>query len=231
MLEVDSIRSGYGRITVLHDISFQVKKGEIVALIGSNGAGKTTTLRALSGVQPLSSGTIRFKGKLLTGSPSARVKLGIAHCPEGRQVFGPLSVEDNLRLGAYRRQEGMKDRLEWTYSLFPALAERRHRRAMELSGGQQQMLATGRALMAGPEFLLLDEPSLGLAPVIIDQMFEIIRTLKQQGVTILLVEQNAAAALSLADRAYVVETGTIAYEGSGAELRNDAGVRAAYLGL
>ena len=183
------------------------------------------------GVQPLSGGTIRFKGKLLTGSPSARVKLGIAHCPEGRQVFGPLSVEDNLRLGAYRRQEGMKDRLEWTYSLFPALAERRHRRAMELSGGQQQMLATGRALMAGPEFLLLDEPSLGLAPVIIDQMFEIIRTLKQQGVTILLVEQNAAAALSLADRAYVVETGTIAYEGSGAELRNDAAVRAAYLGL
>ncbi|MHB2266319.1 ABC transporter ATP-binding protein [Aliihoeflea sp. 2WW] len=231
MLEVDSMRSAYGRIAVLHGVSFRVDRGEIVALIGSNGAGKTTILRVLSGVQPLTGGSICLDGRPLVGSPSRRVELGIAHSPEGRQVFGPLSVEDNLRLGAYRHRADMTQKLERTYSLFPALAEKRLKRASELSGGQQQMLAIGRALMAEPKFLLLDEPSLGLAPVVIDQMFETIRTLNRQGTTILLVEQNAAAALSLADRAYVVETGKIVREGAGTALRNDPAVRAAYLGL
>jgi branched-chain amino acid transport system ATP-binding protein len=232
MLHVTGLKSRYGRIPVLHGIDLGVRAGELVALVGGNGAGKTTLLRALSGVQP-SSGKISFDDKPIESlSAERRVALGIVQCPEGRQVFAPLSVEDNLRLGAYRRGGAQaRDTLGRVYALFPALAERRRQAAGTLSGGQQQMLALGRALMAQPRLLLLDEPSMGLAPRLVAEIFAAIRKLRAADTAILLVEQNAAAALAIAQRGYVLEAGRVVLAGSGAELLADAGVRAAYLGL
>lgn len=233
MLTVEALSSSYGRIMALREVSLEVKAGEIVALVGSNGAGKTTLLRAISGVQPVRGGRILFEGEAIEKmEPHLRVVRGISQSPEGRQVFGPLSIEDNLKLGAYRRQDARRQaRLDHVYGLFPVLAERRRTPAMSLSGGQQQMLAIGRALMAGPKLLLLDEPSLGLAPLLVDQILAAVTSLRTEGITTLLVEQNASAALAIADRGYVLETGHIAMEGTGAALLDDPKVRAAYLGL
>ena len=233
MLTVEALSSSYGRIMALREVSLEVKAGEIVALVGSNGAGKTTLLRAISGVQPVRGGRIVFEGEAIERmEPHLRVVRGISQSPEGRQVFGPLSIEDNLKLGAYRRQDAKRQaRLDHVYGLFPVLAERRRTPAMSLSGGQQQMLAIGRALMAGPKLLLLDEPSLGLAPLLVDQILAAVTSLRDEGITTLLVEQNASAALAIADRGYVLETGHIAMEGTGAALLDDPKVRAAYLGI
>ena len=233
MLKVEHLQVAYGKVQTLWDISFEVPRGEIVALIGANGAGKTTLLRAISGVQPITSGTIRFEGKSLNRVPShLRVALGIAQVPEGRQLFGPLSVEDNLKLGAWsRRAAEIEPQMSRVYALFPMLDELRKAPAGALSGGQQQMLAIGRALMAQPRLLLLDEPSMGLAPILVDRILATIETLKREGLTILLVEQNARAALAIADRAYVLETGMITMSGTAAEIRFDKRVREAYLGI
>jgi branched-chain amino acid transport system ATP-binding protein len=233
MLSVEGLRSGYGRIEALHGVSIDVAAGEIVSLLGANGAGKTTLLRAISGVQPISGGRIRFEGRELDGLPAhRRVALGIAQVPEGRQVFAPLSVEDNLKLGAWtRRDASLAAELAMMYELFPLLAARRHASAGMLSGGEQQMLAISRALMAKPRLLLLDEPSMGLAPMLVEQILDTVRRLKQTGLTVLLVEQNARAALAIADRGYVVETGRIVASGSAAELLADERVQAAYLGV
>jgi branched-chain amino acid transport system ATP-binding protein len=233
VLEVKNLRSAYGRIEVLKGVSLEVRTGEVVALVGANGAGKTTLLRALSGVQPITSGEIRFNGQRIDRlHPHQRVELGITQSPEGRQVFGPLTVEDNLRLGAYRRRdkeiEQDRDRV---FAMFPILAEKRHLLAGGLSGGQQQMLAIGRALMGRPKLLLLDEPSLGLSPLLVDQILDAIVSLRKDGITVLLVEQNASAALGIADRGYVLETGKVAYSGTGSSLLADPQVKAAYLGI
>lgn len=233
MLSVADLGSGYGRVQVLHGVTLEVAKGEIVALLGSNGTGKTTLLRAISGVQPLRGGTVSLDGIVLSRMPThARVALGLVQVPEGRQVFAPLGVEDNLRLGAYRRRsaKGVRAALAQVYDLFPVLAERRNAPAGDLSGGQQQMLALGRAMMADPRMLLLDEPSMGLAPLMVAQILAAVRRLNDEGVTILLVEQNAHAALRIADRAYVLENGAIALEGRSADLAADPRVREAYLG-
>jgi branched-chain amino acid transport system ATP-binding protein len=233
MLSVENLTSAYGRIEVLRGVSIEVRAGEIATLVGANGAGKSTLLRAISGVQPVTAGTIRFEGKSLNRLPShLRVALGITQVPEGRQLFAPLSVEDNLKLGAWSR--GAADfvpQMIRIYALFPMLDEMRKTPAGALSGGQQQMLAIGRALMAQPRLLLLDEPSMGLAPILVDQILETIRELKRDGLTILLVEQNARAALAIADRAYVLETGMITMSGTAAEIRFDRRVRDAYLGV
>ncbi len=233
MLVIDNLSSRYGRIEVLHGLSLEVKQGEIVTLVGSNGAGKTTLLRAISGVQPLSGGSIRFLGESIDRvAPHLRVVRGIAQVPEGRQVFAPLSVEDNLKLGAWsRKDDEIATDIEGVYATFPVLAEKRAIAAGSLSGGQQQMLAMGRALMARPKMLLLDEPSMGLAPILVDQIFSIVAGLKRKGITVLLVEQNAYAALAIADRGYVLETGRISHSGTGRELLNDKRVREAYLGV
>lgn len=233
MLAVSNLKSRYGRIEVLHGISLEVRKGEVVTLVGSNGAGKSTLLRAISGVQPVSSGSIVFDEQAIgKWRPHIRVARGIAQVPEGRQIFTPLSVDENLRLGAITRRDGdVSADLAEMYAMFPALAERRDKVAGTLSGGQQQMLAIGRALMARPKLLLLDEPSMGLAPVLVEQIFTTISALKAGGLTILLVEQNANAALAVADRGYVIETGRIVTTGTGKELLSDARVRNAYLGL
>jgi branched-chain amino acid transport system ATP-binding protein len=233
MLAVENLVSRYGRIEALHDVSLAVEKGEIVTIVGSNGAGKTTLLRAISGVQPVAQGTVMFEGTPIHRlAAHARVRLGIAQVPEGRQIFAPLSVEDNLRLGAWtRRGESAAADIEAVYAMFPVLGERKGSPGGSLSGGQQQMLAIGRALMAKPRLLLLDEPSMGLAPLLIEQIFRAIATLRDQGVTILLVEQNVTAALAIADRAYVIETGRIVLSGSGAAIAADPRVQEAYLGL
>jgi branched-chain amino acid transport system ATP-binding protein len=233
VLAVDTLRSGYGRIEVLHGVSLEVAAGEIVALVGSNGAGKTTLLRTISGVHPMRSGTIRLGGEAIERlAAHRRVARGIAQVPEGRQVFAPLSVDDNLRLGAFvRRDAEVSADLANVYDTFPALAEKRHVNAGSLSGGQQLMLAIGRALMARPSLLLLDEPSMGLAPFLVEQIFAIIGDFKRRGLTVLLVEQNAHAALAIADRGYVIEGGRITMTGTGHALREDERVRAAYLGL
>lgn len=233
LLEVQDLESCYGRIQALKGISLEVFKGELVALVGANGAGKTTFLRTLSGIQPMSAGQIRFEGKDLSRvRADRRVRAGICHSPEGRQVFGPLSIEDNLRLGAYLRPAGrVGEDLERVYEMFPVLREKRHLPAGTLSGGQQQMLAISRALMGRPRLLLLDEPSMGLAPLLVEEVFNVIRTLKAQGITILLVEQNAFAALGIADRAYVLETGSIVLSGTGQDMIQNEQVRAAYLGM
>jgi branched-chain amino acid transport system ATP-binding protein len=233
MLEVDALSSRYGRITALSEVSLRVDDGELVALVGANGAGKSTLLRALSGVQPIAAGSVRFEGSDITKRSSRdRVRMGIVQVPEGRQVFGPLSVEDNLRLGAYVRPPGeVAAGLERVYGLFPILASKRLEAAGTLSGGQQQMLAIGRALMTRPKLLLLDEPSMGLAPRLVAEIFAIIRSLKSAATTILLVDQNARAALSIADRAYVLEVGRVALAGRGDELLVDPAVQHAYLGL
>jgi branched-chain amino acid transport system ATP-binding protein len=232
MLRVERLEARYGRIPALQGIDLHLGAGELVALVGANGAGKTTLLRALSGVHP-SAGRILFEEQDITrASPERRVALGIVQVPEGRQVFSPLTVEDNLRLGAYRRaRPRTRSSLERVYSLFPALAERRGHLAGMLSGGQQQMLAIGRALMAEPRLLLLDEPSMGLAPRLVAEIFSCVKALRAADTTLLLVEQNARGALGIADRGYVLETGRLVREGSGAELLADPAVRAAYLGL
>jgi branched-chain amino acid transport system ATP-binding protein len=232
MLEVRLLASAYGRIEVLHGLSMLVRQGEIVSLIGGNGAGKTTLLRAISGVQPVSSGAILFEGREITTLPAeARVKAGIAQVPEGRQIFAPVSVEDNLHLGAWLRGGADRRELDEVYAMFPILGEKRKLAAGGLSGGQQQMLAIGRALMSRPRLLLLDEPSMGLAPVLVEQVFRVIESLKAKGITILLVEQNAAAALAIADRGYVIETGEITHSGAATTLINDPKLREAYLGI
>jgi branched-chain amino acid transport system ATP-binding protein len=233
VLLVENLVSRYGRIEVLHGVSLSVAEGEIVTLVGSNGAGKTTLLRTISGVQPSMSGSIRFAGERIDALPAhRRVAKGIAQVPEGRQVFAPLTVEDNLRLGAVTRRDADIDAdLAEVYAMFPALEEKRHLPAGALSGGQQQMLAIGRALMARPRLMLLDEPSMGLAPRLVEQIFATITGFKQRGLTVLLVEQNARAALAIADRGYVMETGRIAISGGGRALLDDDRVRAAYLGV
>jgi len=233
LLDIDDLRSRYGRIEVLHGASLNVSAGEIVTLVGSNGAGKTTLLRAISGVQPVSGGAILFNGQPIQTMPAhRRVTLGIAQVPEGRQVFAPLSIEDNLKLGAWTRTDAeIAADIDGVYQTFPILRDKRSVAAGSLSGGQQQMLAMARALMARPKLMLLDEPSMGLAPLIVDQIFEIIAGLKRRGITVLLVEQNAYAALAIADRGYVMETGRIALHGTGRELLEDSKVRSAYLGV
>jgi len=232
VLEVSNLHSAYGRIEVLRGVSLEVRAGDIVALIGSNGAGKTTLLRALSGVQPITKGEIRFRGERVDRlPPHRRVELGVTQSPEGRQVFGPLSVADNLRLGAYmRRDKDIENDRNRIFEMFPVLREKRFQAAGGLSGGQQQMLAIGRALMGKPRLLLLDEPSLGLSPILVDQILAAIVSLKTDGITVLLVEQNASAALEIADRGYVMETGQIVSTGDGSTLLSDPKVKAAYLG-
>jgi branched-chain amino acid transport system ATP-binding protein len=238
MLVVEDLHAGYGLSEVLIGTSLEVKAGTVVALIGANGAGKTTTMRAVSGLVRPSRGRVVLDGKEVQGLEASRIaRLGLAHSPEGRKVFGPLSAEDNLLLGAYRRLPrffGFRGRaakdLEHVFELFPRLAERRKQAAGTLSGGEQQMLAIGRALMARPKVMLLDEPSMGLAPVIVQEVFRTIRRLKSEGMTMLLVEQFARSALEVADYAYVMERGRIAIQGTPAELQKDERVIAAYLG-
>ncbi len=234
LLEVDNITLLYGRIQALHGISLQVEEGEIVALIGANGAGKSTTMRAVSGLRPLASGTIRFAGQDITRlRADLRVIRGISQSPEGRGIFPGMTVLENLEMGAYTRRDGaaVKADLSRVFGLFPRLQERIRQPGGTLSGGEQQMLAVGRALMSRPKLMLLDEPSMGLAPMLIQQIFSIITEINEQGTTILLVEQNAQQALSRAHRAYVLETGRIVKSGTGAELLHDPAVKDAYLGV
>ncbi|WP_326543505.1 ABC transporter ATP-binding protein [Pseudorhodoferax sp.] len=231
-LEVRGLFAGYGRIEALHGIDLRLGRGELVALIGANGAGKTTLLRALSGLIKASAGSVTLFGRDIgRESADARVRAGLSQVLEGRQVFGPLSVQDNLLLGSYTRPERRQQRMEEMYALFPILKEKRLLAAGTLSGGQQQMLAIARALMSEPKVLLLDEPSMGLAPLLVKEIFGVIARLKAQGIPILLVEQNAHAALSVADVGYVLETGTITLGGPAAQLLRDERVKAAYLGL
>jgi branched-chain amino acid transport system ATP-binding protein len=231
-LEVRGLVAGYGRIEALHGIDLRLGRGELVALIGANGAGKTTLLRALSGLIKANAGSVSLFGRDIgPESADARVRAGLSQVLEGRQVFGPLSVQDNLLLGSYTRPERRQQRMDEMYELFPILKEKRLLAAGTLSGGQQQMLAIARALMSEPKVLLLDEPSMGLAPLLVKEIFGVIARLKAQGIPILLVEQNAHAALSVADVGYVLETGTITLGGPAAQLLRDERVKAAYLGL
>jgi branched-chain amino acid transport system ATP-binding protein len=231
MLELIDVKVRYGAIGALKGISVVVEAGEIVTLLGANGAGKTTTLRSISGQLHPYSGEIRFEGQRIDGTPAHEVvRLGIGHSPEGRRVFPRMTVLENLQMGAYRFGRARKPDLDRVFTLFPRLLERRTQDAGTLSGGEQQMLAIGRALMSQPRLLLLDEPSMGLAPLLVQQIFDIIREINVQGTTVLLVEQNAAQALSLADRGYVLETGSIVMTDAAAALLVDARVRAAYLG-
>ncbi len=233
MLTVEGLRSRYGRIEVLHGVDLAVKSGEIVTVVGANGAGKTTLLRCLSGVQPVSGGAITFRGESFTTVPAwKRLGHGLAQSPEGRQIFTNLSVEENLRLGAFLFADARVDRdMETAFAMFPILKEKRNLTAGGLSGGQQQMLAIARALMGRPSCLLLDEPSMGLAPIIVAQIFEVVKGLREMDMTVLLVEQNAYGALKIADRGYVMETGHITMSGSAAELIADPRIREAYLGI
>ena len=232
MLEVRGLRVAYGAIEALHGIDLTVDEGQVVTLIGTNGAGKTTTLRTLSGLMRPVAGEVVFDGRRIDTEPAHKVvQRGIAHSPEGRKIFPLMSVEENLQLGAYaRRDDGIAKDVEGVFERFPRLLERRSQKAGTLSGGEQQMLAIGRALMSRPRLLMLDEPSMGLAPIMIQLIFDTIRELKEQGTTILLVEQNAQAALELADHGYVLETGRIVLEGPGQDLLHDEAVRRAYLG-
>ena len=233
LLAIKGMDSHYGRIQALKGLSMEVRRGETVALVGANGAGKTTFLRTLSGVQPMSAGRIYFDGADISKLRSdLRMRTGICQSPEGRQVFGPLSIEDNLRLGAYTQPKTqVEGDMEKVFGMFPILKEKRLLPAGTLSGGQQQMLAIGRALMGRPKLLLLDEPSMGLAPLLVEEVFNVVKMLKSQGMTIILAEQNAFAALAIADRGYVLETGTITLSGTGQELISNEQVRAAYLGM
>ena len=233
MLKVDNINLYYGVIQALKDISLEVKQGEIVTLIGANGAGKTSTLRAISGLEPIKSGTVTFKDSPLNKVPANKiVSLGLSHVPEGRRVFPQLTVMENLELGAYLRKDkaGIKQDMEMVFSKFPRLKERIKQHAGTLSGGEQQMLAIGRALMNRHEMLILDEPSMGLAPLVVRDIFDTIVEINKTGTTILLVEQNANMALAIAHRAYVLETGKIVKSGDAKELLNDDSIRSAYLG-
>ncbi|MFF4170394.1 ABC transporter ATP-binding protein [Streptomyces sp. NPDC001744] len=233
LLEVEDLRVAYGKIEAVKGISFSVEAGQVVALIGTNGAGKTTTLRTLSGLIKPTTGRIAFDGRELSGIPAHKVvSLGLAHSPEGRHIFPRLSIEENLRLGAFLRKDkdGIEQDIRKSYDLFPILGERRKQAAGTLSGGEQQMLAMGRALMSRPKLLMLDEPSMGLSPIMMQKIMETIATLKAEGMTILLIEQNAQAALSLADHAYVLEVGTIKLSGTGQDLLVNDDVRKTYLG-
>ncbi len=233
MLEINGLSVCYGAIRALHAFSCRVGEGEIVALIGSNGAGKSTTLNAVSGIVPASGGSISFKGEEIRGiAPHRIVRLGISQVPEGRRVFGRMSVLENLEMGGYtlKERKHLKEGMERVFTLFPRLAERRSQPARTLSGGEQQMLAMGRALVAEPQLLLLDEPSMGLAPLLVEKVFETIVEINRMGTTIVLVEQNAHMALAIASRAYVLESGEIVLEGSSADLAVDPAVQRAYLG-
>ncbi|SCG48350.1 ABC transporter ATP-binding protein [Micromonospora humi] len=234
LLEIEDVSLLYGRIQALHGISLTVDEGEIVALIGANGAGKSTTMRAISGIRPVATGSIKFAGEDITKlRADLRVRRGLCQAPEGRGIFPGMSVLENLDMGAYTRRDkaGIAQDLARVLDLFPRLAERRKQAGGTLSGGEQQMLAVGRALMSRPKLLLLDEPSMGLAPMLIQQIFTIITEINQQGTTVLLVEQNAQQALARAHRAYVLETGRIVKSGTGAELLHDPSVKEAYLGV
>jgi branched-chain amino acid transport system ATP-binding protein len=235
LLEVKGLCVNYGRIEAIRDITFTVDEGEIVTLIGANGAGKTTTMKTISGLRPVRAGTVKFDGKDITDTPSyERPVLGISQSPEGRGCFVGMTVMENLEMGTYarpdRKSKAVKDDLERVFELFPRLKERVNQAAGSMSGGEQQMLAMGRALMAKPKLLLLDEPSMGLAPKLIQQIFDIVTEINSQGTTVLLVEQNAAQALKRSHRAYILETGEIVREGTGKELASDPAVKAAYLG-
>lgn len=231
ILEVSNLSVSYGGIRAVKDISFAVPKGKIITLIGANGAGKSSTLRSIVGLEKPAQGSIRFQGDELSGlSTDAIVEKGITLVPEGRRVFPNLSVLENLKIGAYMRRDDLSADIEWVCELFPRLKERSWQKAGTLSGGEQQMLAIGRALMSKPSLIMMDEPSLGLAPIIVQGVFDIISEINRQGVTILLVEQNANMALKAADLAYVMETGHITMEGSGAELLENDKIKAAYLG-
>ena len=232
LLQVDNIEVYYGVIKALKGISFEVNKGEIVALIGANGAGKTTILHTVTGLLKPKTGKILFKGNDITKVPAHKiVTMGMAHVPEGRRIFSQLSVLDNIKLGAFTRKdkEEIEETLNYVYERFPRLKERKNQIAGTLSGGEQQMLAMGRALMSKPEFVLMDEPSMGLSPLLVSEIFEIIKAINENGTTVLLVEQNAKKALSIADRAYVLETGNIVLSGDAKGLMNDESVKKAYL--
>ncbi|MCA0203908.1 MAG: ABC transporter ATP-binding protein [Proteobacteria bacterium] len=233
MLKVEGLRARYGRIEVLHGIDLEIASGEIVCVLGANGAGKTTLLRCLSGVQPIAAGTVTFRGEDLRPLPAhRRLARGLAQSPEGRQIFTNLTVEENLRLGAWLyADDRVQTDMDHAFTLFPVLKQKRTQAAGGLSGGQQQMLAIARALMGRPSCLLLDEPSMGLAPILVDQIFDVVRQMKALGVTVLLVEQNAFGALRIADRGYVLETGHVALSGPAAELIENPRIREAYLGL
>jgi branched-chain amino acid transport system ATP-binding protein len=231
LLELDAIEVRYGTIRALRGVSLEVSEGEIVALLGANGAGKTSTLRTISGLLHPVAGTIRFDGEPIDTVPAHRiVSMGISHVPEGRRIFPRMSVQENLEMGAYQRRGSISDEMDLAYSLFPVLKERRRQDGGTLSGGEQQMLAIGRALMSRPRLLLLDEPSMGLAPMIVAQIFRVLTDIRAAGTTLLLVEQNAAQALAVANRGYVLETGEIVMSGPAADLLRDDRVRSAYLG-
>jgi branched-chain amino acid transport system ATP-binding protein len=233
LLEVENLSVAYGAIEAVRDVSFTVDEGKIVCLIGANGAGKTTTLRTISGLLRPRAGDIRFEGKSIAKAPAhAILSRGVAHCPEGRRVFARMSVEENMMLGAYTRKDdaGVRKDMQRVFELFPVLGERRAQKAGLFSGGEQQMLAIGRAMMSRPRLLMLDEPSMGLSPIMTQLIFDTIKELQQQGTTILLVEQNALAALDLSDHGYVVDLGATTLDGPGKELLADERVRAAYLG-
>jgi branched-chain amino acid transport system ATP-binding protein len=231
LFQIKDLEVSYGSISAIKGISLEVHKGEIVTILGANGAGKTTTMRTISQLLKAKSGSIKFKGEELTQLPAHKiVKMGISQSPEGRRVFGILTVEENLMLGAFVKSKMNKETLDWVYQLFPRLKERRKQLAGTLSGGEQQMLAIGRALMSDPEMLLLDEPSLGIAPILVKAIFEQIKIIANKGLTVLLVEQNAKAALKLADRGYVLDVGKIALAGTSAELLASEKIQEAYLG-
>ena len=233
MLEVKDLEVSYGMIQAIKGISFEVNKGEVIALIGANGAGKTTTLHTITGLLSPKNGSVIFEGEDITKIPAHKiVSMGMAHVPEGRRVFADLSVYENLKLGAYTRKdkENLNKDLENIYKRFPRLAERKNQSAGTLSGGEQQMLAMGRALMSKPSIILMDEPSMGLSPILVNEIFDIIESISKSGTTVLLVEQNAKKALSIADRAYVLETGKIVTSGKASELLEDDSIKKAYLG-
>jgi branched-chain amino acid transport system ATP-binding protein len=233
LLEVNDLHVSYGAIRALLGVSFHVDEGEVVTLIGANGAGKSTTLRTISSLLPVDRGSVRYAGEDITGVEASQiVRKRLIHVPEGRRIFAPLTVRENLEMGAFTRTDRgeIEATMDYVFQLFPRLKERVAQTGGTLSGGEQQMLAVGRALMAKPRLLLMDEPSMGLAPILVEEIFDIIREISQEGVTILLVEQNAHMALSVADRGYVLETGTVQLEGTSAELSANQEVRAAYLG-
>lgn len=233
MLTLTEVTAGYGALQILQGVTMQVERGEIVALLGANGAGKTTTLRVISGLVAARGGSITFDGQDITGMRSdKRVAMGLVQVAEGRELFGTLTVEENLAMGAWTANKSeRREALDQVLELFPILAERRSQNAETMSGGQQQMLAIGRGLMARPQLLMLDEPSIGLAPKLVNQVLEAVQKIRDSGVTVLIVEQNAAATLAISDRAYVIENGEIAFEGSGTHLLDDERVRQAYLGM
>jgi branched-chain amino acid transport system ATP-binding protein len=234
MLTLSGVSAGYGSFPARFDVSLEVSIGEAVGVVGPNGAGKTTLMRVISGLLPASSGELAFEGRALTRLPAHRiVEAGIAHVPENRRLFARLTVEENLRIGAFIRSARgqFAERRDWVYALFPRLAERRRQLAGTLSGGEQQMVAIGRALMSKPKILLMDEPSAGLAPLIVDQVFELVGRIRAEGFTVLIVEQNVSQVLSVVDRAYLLEVGRIRLAGSAAELRDNALIRQSYMGL